>query len=300
MKHKLTIILLLFAILPACSSDDSGSSANNTNNQSITDMASDTSNASDLSTAGDMTTQADASGDGTDDMQSSSDAGSDASMDMDSKDGGNVCDSIDTELEAQRLAAGACERPSQCGSRYNPTCPDGGCYVHYNVSSDLTALENAETQYSGEMCGSGAVCDCAAPPEALSCDSGQCAPCPQTCSYVCNLDCECSKDACGCDMPVCAPSQAENNCDEADDRIAQARDDARGCTQDSDCIIDTSPLCPQVGCFFPRNRNASRADLDTLVAEYTGSGCPLLLCACAIPPTEAECVNGHCQGVTNQ
>ncbi len=304
MKTKLITFALLWALLPACSSDDSGASSNN-NNTSNSDMAGNSDAASDASTNEDLGNQPDASNDaGSQDlgMDMASDAGSDASMDMSTDmeaDAGNICDGIVTDIEAQRLAVGACERPSQCGSRYNPTCPDGGCYVHYNVASDLTALEAAETQYASESCGSGAVCDCAAPPEALSCDSGQCAPCPQTCSYTCALDCTCSKDACGCDIPVCAPSMAEGNCAEADTRIAQARDDARACTQDSDCIIDTSPLCPQVGCYFPRNRNASRADLDALVGEYTSSGCPLLLCACAVPPTTAECVNGLCQGGPN-
>ena len=210
-----------------------------------------------------------------------------------SPDAPDVCTPALAQLLLEQSRVLGCERPSECGVRYTTTCLLAPCYHFYNLSSDLSAVRAAEEAW--RPCEE-VDCDCGPPAGALTCVDGSCSTCPLDCSYACDLNCECHVDACGCDQPWCQPTTPET-CAETRDRISEAAADLRGCSTDADCFVDTSPLCPEVGCHFARNRNGHRGELDLLVEDYVGGGCNLQVCACTQPPTAAFCSEGLCEGV---
>jgi len=225
-----------------------------------------------------------------------SDTADTAADTTDAADGTDVCAAAETLVDnAREEAAAGCTRATECGSRYNPLCPDGGCHTHFYLGNDLSTLDAANTSYQDNQCGSGAVCDCLPPPEALACVDGACTECPQTCDYQCALDCVCYKDACGCDQPFCNDG-SQASCDALEARMVEAAADMATCTTDDDCVIDYSPLCPELGCHLAVNRHAPRGELQRLVDAYTQNQCSFAVCSCTPPPSDAVCNNGVCEG----
>ncbi|OIP29410.1 MAG: hypothetical protein AUK47_27505 [Deltaproteobacteria bacterium CG2_30_63_29] len=207
----------------------------------------------------------------------------------------DACAQAKSALDSARdAAARTCERGSQCGTRYNSLCPEGGCYTHYVLGSDLSALDAAQSAYADANCGSGAVCDCAPAPEALACVGGHCETCPTQCPYTCNIDCNCYQDSCGCDQPFCDDGSA-TSCAELETRMQQAYQDARACVSDNDCVVTNSPICPELGCYLTFNSHAALGEVSRAVSAYTAAGCHMAECMCTPPPEGSTCVDGLCQ-----
>lgn len=307
MKLWLTAICITSLLVAGCDSEEPTSTSQDT--ASTTDASSDTAVPPNDTTPEDTNTAHDTSGSDTqtphdtgsaqDTSGSDTQSGTDTQSQDTNPEDVSVCGAATAEIEAARAeAAAGCERGSQCASRYNSLCPDGGCFTHFYAGSDLSRLDAALDAYTDGSCGEGAVCSCAPPPEALACVDGSCTTCPSSCDYTCALDCTCYQDACGCDQPFCADG-GTTSCETLRTRMQQARDDIATCTDDADCTVSASPLCPELGCYLVFNTRAAKGELNALVSAYTESNCPSAVCACTPPPESAVCVNGTCEAAAS-
>ena len=202
--------------------------------------------------------------------------------------GPRTCETVTADLRAERETASVCARSSECAVRTHPTCPEGGCFAYYNAGYDLDAMMGYEAEWGALACREGAACRCAPPPETLACVGGHCGECG-ACEYTCAIDCVCARDACGCDLPIC-----QTSCMDLVAAMQQAAEDVAGCTSDADCTTTTSPLCPELGCFIPHNREASLAHIQALVSQWDAASCRTAACRCIAEPPPVACRDGVC------
>ncbi|MCC7535129.1 MAG: hypothetical protein IT379_02880 [Deltaproteobacteria bacterium] len=226
----------------------------------------------------------------------SADSGPDGGPDADTDAGPpRTCDVVTEDLRFSREDAAYCETSYECASRLSPTCPEGACHVYFTTGYFLDEMMSYEDEYNALDCGEGTACRCPPPPDTFSCNDGVCGACPATrslCPYTCAIDCECFVDACGCDQPFCVTE----TCEQLQARIQAAVYDMSGCTADEECVVGSSPLCPEVGCYLAHHVGASPAQLNALVRAYQSQGCGGAVCACTPPPERAICNGGTCEG----
>jgi hypothetical protein len=280
------VTCLLILALVGCSSDG----VNPGTDAEVADAAAD----------GTADSAVDARADADPPADAAADAPADAAADV-STDAEVVCNPLREAVSGARTTAGTCERSSQCTSRPNDICPEGGCHTFITTTADLSDLDAAEAAYAAE-CGDDVVCDCGDAPDVLSCTGGQCGECPSApggCDYTCDLGCTCLVDACGCDVPTCA--DGEDACANLNSAISEAIDDVTSCTTSDDCDSvwpsADSPIAWCCGAFV--NRRASTAHLGAMVRAWSAAGCdPGDDCSCAEPPIGAICVDNRCVAPT--
>lgn len=93
--------------------------------------------------------------------------------------------------------------------------------------------------------------------------------------------------------PNSAPDSL-TECDKEKNEIMNLLEEARSCTEDSQCILAPGYGCP-FGCYNIVNKNADLGKAEKLVEKYAGT-CNKCMYKCAAPPTSGEiaCKNSTC------
>jgi hypothetical protein len=226
-----------------------------------------------------------------------------------------TCEELATTITDQRVAINSCERSSQCAVRRPQAQLEGAdpiCFEYFNVSSDVTILDEAVTTYNEMLCSDELTPHCVQPSMALACIDGVCGECTadeNDCPATCPEDSACYTDACGCIREL-GPS-AEDQCGTLYDQIVEAAASLNHCRVDDDCHVVDPPLsCLVDQCFSLVNdripdlpcAEGTPPELCALLAEHEDLACPTLPCECGmigdpVIPTDDEitCVSGRCE-----